>query len=276
MKKKAAELTKELVQKGKGFVTAHVVDTDGSSPGKRGAFMVMAESGEWAGTVGGGALEAEVQKIAIGSFGRKQPFVKTFILTKDQHAKLDMRCGGTIHVRIEYNRPENGEAFLRTLGNPEKVYVFGCGHIGKSLEPLLRFVSFAPIMIDDRKEYSSVDNFPQAEDVITLPSFDVAYDFIKTDARSFIVIVTRGHAADYEVLKQALQYPYAYIGMIGSKSKTAEIYAKLEADGFSRELLSTVHAPIGLPIGGNSPEEIAVSIVSEMIQVRCSLEGNHG
>ena len=276
MKKKVTELTKELVQQGKGFVTVHVVETDGSSPGKRGAFMVMAESGEWAGTVGGGALEAEVQKVARDSFGIKKPFVKSFVLTKDDHAKLDMRCGGTIHVGIEYIPPEKGEDYLKSLGIDEKAYVFGCGHIGKSLEPLLRFVSFAPIMIDDRNEYSSVENFPKAEDVITLPSFDVAYDFIKTDARSFIVIVTRGHAADYEVLKQALQHPYAYIGMIGSKSKTAEIYAKLEADGFSRELLSTVHAPIGLPIGGNSPEEIAVSIVSEMIQVRCSLEGNHG
>ena len=270
---KSVDFVKELVKDKKDFVIAHVVETQGSSPGKKGAWLAMARDGHWSGTVGGGSLEAAAQKIARESFDIEDPFVKEFNLTSDQVAGLDMRCGGNLFIHFKYYSPENGKKFIETLGNNYPVYVFGCGHIGRSLEPLLRFLDFDAIMVDDRAEYASREHFPHAAGVIEIENYDKAFDNIITESNSFIVIVTRGHFGDYQVLRDALKKPHAYIGMIGSKTKIQEIYTRLkDIDMVTQETLDQVHSPIGLKIGAVTPEEIAVSIVSELIGVRKNLE----
>lgn len=272
---KSVEFVKNLVLEKKDFVVAHVVDTQGSSPGKKGAWLVMARDGQWAGTVGGGSLEAEAQRIARKSFDISEPVVKEFNLTSEQVAGLDMRCGGNLFIHFEYYRPEEGPSFIEALGRNYPVYVFGCGHIGRSLEPLLRFVDFDTIMLDDREEYASKEHFPHASDVIVIEDYDRAFAKINPEPNSFIVIVTRGHFGDYQVLRDALTKPHAYIGMIGSRTKIQEIYTRLkEKDGVSQETLDQIHSPIGLKIGAETPEEIAVSIVSQLIQIRKNLEGS--
>jgi len=270
---KSVAFAKKLVKNKKDFVIAHVVETQGSSPGKKGAWLIMARDGQWAGTVGGGSLEAEAQKIARESFGLKEPFVKEFNLTSEQVAGLDMRCGGNLFIHFKYYSPEEGQAFTEALGANYPVYVFGCGHIGRSLEPLLRFLDFDTIMLDDRAEYASREHFPQATDVIVIGDYDRAFEVINPEPNSFIVIVTRGHFGDYQVLRDALTKPHSYIGMIGSKTKIQEIYMRLmDVDGVSQETLDHIHSPIGLKIGAVTPEEIAVSIVSELIGIRKNLE----
>ncbi len=274
---RSIEFAKKLVEDNRDFVIAHVVETQGSSPGKKGAWLIMARDGQWAGTVGGGSLEGEAQKISRKSFDLKEPFVREFNLTSEQVAGLDMRCGGNLFIHFKYYSPEEGPKFIETLGTNYPVYVFGCGHIGKSLEPLLRFLDFDTIMLDDRVEYASKECFPQATDVIVIGDYDRAFEMIAPEPNSFIVIVTRGHFGDYQVLRDALTKPHAYIGMIGSKTKIQEIYTRLkEVDGVSQETLDSIHSPIGLKIGAETPEEIAVSIVSELIGIRKKLEESKG
>ena len=147
-------------------------------------------------------------------------------------------------------------------------YIFGGGHVAYALEPVLRHVDFRTVIIDDREEYANAERYPHAERTIAVDDFDHAFDEIETDEDSYIIIVTRGHRGDLQVLRQALARPYAYLGMIGSRRKNSLLYDTLREEGVTEEQLSTVHAPIGLSIGSETPEEIAISIVAEIIQER--------
>ena len=137
-----------------------------------------------------------------------------------------------------------------------------------ALEPVLRHVDFKTVIIDDREEYANKERFPKAERTIAEPDFDHAFDHIETDEDSYIIIVTRGHRGDLQVLREALKRPFAYLGMIGSRRKNRLLYDELLKEGVSQELIDRVHAPIGLDIGSETPEEIAISIVAEIIKER--------
>jgi xanthine dehydrogenase accessory factor len=148
------------------------------------------------------------------------------------------------------------------------VYIFGGGHVGVSVAHVAAFVHFHVVVLDDREEYVSEERFPEADRRIALESFADAFSGLRVDKDSYVVIVTRGHSHDRAILGQALRTDAGYIGMIGSKRKNHLIFQGLLLEGFTREDLQRAHAPIGIPIGGETPEEIAVSIVAEMIQVR--------
>jgi len=147
-------------------------------------------------------------------------------------------------------------------------YIFGAGHVGACVAHLASYVDFGVVVIDDREEYANPDKIPDAQRSHVVSSFDGAFSELQIDEDSFLVIVTRGHAHDKTVLSQGLRTNAGYIGMIGSRRKTSLIYEALLREGFTREDLARVHAPIGLDIGGETPQEIAVSIVAEMIAVR--------
>ncbi len=157
------------------------------------------------------------------------------------------------------------------VSNYGTVYIFGCGHVSQKLAALTVPVGFRTVVLDDRREYASQERFPGADKVIVLDSFAHSLNQITLDPQSYIVIVTRGHLDDQVVLEQALHSNAVYIGMIGSKRKCETIYRALVSEGFSRVDLQKVHAPIGLPIDAESPEEIAVSITAELIQARAKL-----
>lgn len=146
-------------------------------------------------------------------------------------------------------------------------YIFGAGHVGACVAHLASYVNFKVIVVDDREEYASKERVPEA-DQTRVVEFREALAHFPVDEDSYLVIVTRGHAHDKTVLAQALRTSAGYIGMIGSRRKTKLIFQSLLMEGFSDEDLQRVHAPIGLPIGGETPQEIGVSIVAQMIEIR--------
>jgi len=159
------------------------------------------------------------------------------------------------------------DCFLEPILSRPVVYLFGGGHISLHLARLIKMVDFKLVVVDDRREYSNPDRFPEADGIWTR-DFDGVLDETELGPDAYVVIVTRGHLYDKEVLSQALKKETAYVGMIGSRRKRALIYRALEEEGVTREQLARVHAPIGLDIGAETPEEIAVSIVAELIAVR--------
>jgi xanthine dehydrogenase accessory factor len=148
------------------------------------------------------------------------------------------------------------------------VYCFGAGHVAVPTAHIAALTGFRVIVLDDRPEYANTARFPDANKTIVVKDFAHALDGLEIDEDSFIVIVTRGHKYDREVLEQSLKTSAGYIGMISSKRKRAAIFEALLSEGVKKERLEWVHSPIGLDIGGETPEEIAVSIVAELIKVR--------
>jgi xanthine dehydrogenase accessory factor len=148
------------------------------------------------------------------------------------------------------------------------LYCFGAGHVAVPTAHLAALVGFRVVVIDDRREFANAERFPEADNIAIIRDFNHALDRLEIDEDSFIVILTRGHEYDREVLEQSLKTTAGYIGMISSKRKRATIYAALMAEGIEQERLEKVHSPIGIDIGGDTPEEIAVSIVAELIKVR--------
>lgn len=157
--------------------------------------------------------------------------------------------------------------FLEPVISDPVVYIFGGGHVSKQIVPLADLVGFSVVVIDDRPEFSKPENFPAAKKVYTFP-YDSALDNLEVDETSYLIIVTRGHQHDKTVLTEALKTDAKYIGMIGSKRKRLIIYDKLLKEGFKQEQLDSVHSPIGMEIEAETPEEIAVAIVGELIKVR--------
>lgn len=156
---------------------------------------------------------------------------------------------------------------LEPIVSEPTVFIFGAGHISQQLVPLLKKVDLRVVVIDDREMFANRERFPEADEVI-VTDFDRAFEGLNIDRSGYIVIVTRGHLYDGAVLGKAVQTDACYIGMIGSKKKIQTLYKNLVREGVPEDLLRRVYAPIGLDIGSETPEEIAISIVAQIIQVR--------
>lgn len=159
--------------------------------------------------------------------------------------------------------------FVEPIKPEDILYLFGAGHISTYVAPLAKMARFKLVVIDDREEFAHKKRFPFADEIIVAPVTD-AFDRIDITASSYVAIVTRGHIHDRDVLRKALANPGGYIGMIGSRRKRDIIYKSLMEEGVTTDQLNRVHCPIGLNIGGETPEEIAISIVAELIQTRTS------
>lgn len=164
---------------------------------------------------------------------------------------------------------EAGTIYVEPLVHPGTVWLVGAGHVALATAKIADFTGFEVVVMDDRAEFASCERYPLAREVRVLESFDNCLDDLGVD--DYVVIVTRGHLHDRDVLAQALRTEAGYVGMIGSRSKREAVYASLRAEGFSDADLGRVHNPIGLPIGADTPEEIAISIVGELIQVRAGM-----
>ncbi|MEI6262800.1 MAG: XdhC family aldehyde oxidoreductase maturation factor [Deltaproteobacteria bacterium] len=158
--------------------------------------------------------------------------------------------------------------FIEPVMAPGTVYLFGAGHVSLQTAILAKRVGFEVVVLDDRMEFANTSRFSDADDVRVPASFEIAFEGLEIHADSYLVILTRGHLHDKTVLQQALKTPAGYIGMIGSRKKRDAIYQALENDGFTAKDFQKVHCPIGLSIGAQTPEEIAVSIVAELIHAR--------
>ncbi|MEN6410590.1 MAG: XdhC family aldehyde oxidoreductase maturation factor [Anaerolineaceae bacterium] len=153
-------------------------------------------------------------------------------------------------------------------------YIFGAGHVGRSLAEFTKAVGFWTVVLDDRAEYANDERFPTADEVVVLDSYDHLLDKFTFDRDSFVVIVTRGHMNDRAVLAQILKSDAGYVGMIGSRRKCGLVFDALRQEGFTEADIQRVYAPIGVAIDAETPEEIGISIVAEMIQARARLQKN--
>ncbi len=239
---------------GEPFVLAMIVRTTGSSPRQPGARMLVFPDGSIAGTIGGGYFEKLVIDDSRELFtGDKKHLLKSYRFEKEGPEATGMSCGG------------QAEVFMECISRPERLIIFGGGHIGYDLARLSIPMNFAITVVDDRQEM--LDRFqPPVTTILTDSGF--VENFPPLDTSSHVVIVTHGHQGDLAVLSQVVKQECAYIGMIGSQAKIAQIYSSLEKDGIERALFEKVHAPIGLDIGGEGPYEIALSIIAEIIAIR--------
>ena len=178
------------------------------------------------------------------------------------------------HVLLEL-KSSNEFVFIEKIKSKPIVMIFGAGHISTFLAPLAKLVGFSVIVIDDRKEFANREKFPDVDDIIVCP-FTQVFNHITITSNTYIVIVTRGHLFDKTVLEEALNTNSVYTGMIGSRHKKRVIYDALIKQGVLKEDLKHVHAPIGVKIDAETPEEIAVSIIAELIQVRAASVKNSG
>ena len=253
------EAIARLRRRGEKTVLATIVSTRGSTPRKESAKMLVQANGKIIGTVGGGSIEYQVYKEALQLIEGNESRLAHYKLTNADASKEGMTCGGIVDVFLEPIKP------LPTL------IIFGGGHISFFLARIGKMVDFRVTIIDDRPEFANAERFPEADETIAEDITSVTKR-LDINGSSYIVIVTRGHQKDTQVLQWAVTTPAGYIGMIGSKRKIKMSFTYLKTTGITQEQLDKVHAPIGLSIGAETPEEIAVAIMAEMIQVRHQLD----
>ncbi|HLJ30197.1 MAG TPA: XdhC/CoxI family protein [Candidatus Angelobacter sp.] len=252
------EITR-LRHQGRKGALATIINVRGSIPSFETAKMLVRDDGSIVGTIGGGCVEAEVWQAARDVMQSEKPQTLKFNLNNDPKYDTGLVCGGTLEIFVEPVLPVSA------------LYIFGAGHVAWSLYKVARLAGFDVVVTDDRESYANRERFPEARDVYADEYEHVMAQLAPTES-AYIVIVTRGHRDDMRVLRWAAETPARYIGMIGSQRKTIAIYKELEKEGIAAEKLARVYAPVGIDIGAITPEEIAVSIVAEMIAIRRSPE----
>ena len=244
-----------LRRKGQKCALATIVQVNGSIPSYESAKLLVREDGSMAGTIGGGCVEAEVWTAAREVIETEQPKHLTFSLGQEAAYDNGLICGGQLNVFVEPIIPQ------------PRAFIFGAGHISKSLSKVATLAGFATVIVDDREQFANRDRFPEADEVHA-GEYEEVFPKLEVNHSSYLVIVTRGHRDDMRVLKWALTTSARYISMIGSKRKVLGVMKELEKEGVRREEFDRIYAPMGFEIGAISPEEIAVSVAAEMIAVR--------
>lgn len=234
---------------------ATVVERAGSAPQVTGAKLLLGSGGELVGTVGGGAIEAQVLDACRATLRDGRARKIEAHLVRD----LGMCCGGSMEVFVEY------------LQAQARLFVLGAGHVAQALAPLATAAGFRVKVLDDREDLLGNPAFASAEtEAADVDELEAALPDL--DARDYVLIVTRDHARDERALASLMRRPHRYLGMIGSRRKVHTVLARIlrRERQMGRELpdLSRVHAPVGLALGGKTPAEIAVSIVAELVTDR--------
>ncbi len=249
----------KLQRDGRRGAVATIVNARGSIPSFQSAKMLVRDDGSIAGTIGGGCVEAEVWQAAREVIGSEKSRTLSFDLNQDPKYDTGLVCGGTLEIFIEPVLPM------------PLLYIFGAGHVAIELFKAARNAGFECIVADDREAYANAERFPNALQVIA-KDYDQALAELAPNESSYVVIATRGHRDDMRILRWAVQTQARYVGMVGSKRKAITVFRELAREGLSPALFDRVHSPVGLDIGAITPEEIAVSIVAELIAVRRGTE----
>jgi xanthine dehydrogenase accessory factor len=245
----------KMRQQGRKAALATIVQIRGSVPSFQSAKMLVRDDGSTLGSVGGGCVEAEVWTAAQDVIRDEKSKILSFDLTDESMAESGLICGGKVEI------------FVEPILSTPKIVVFGAGHIASQVSKIATIAGFRTTVVDNRPVYANAERFPEAEAIFS-ESFEQAFEEIVPNENTYVIIVTRGHQEDQNVLRWAVQTDARYIGMIGSKRKIRSIVEQLETEGIPRERLERVYMPIGLDIGAVLPEEIAVAIVAEVIHVR--------
>jgi len=243
-----------LIAEGRRGALATIIRVSGSTPGKESAKLLVRDDGSTVGTVGGGCTESDIWREAMEVMVTDRPVRRSFRLTAATAAETGLLCGGEFEVYIE------------PVGNPS-VVILGAGHIAQRLVPLLASLEYRTTVIDDRESFAHRERFPRASEVL-VRAFESCLDGVPVGPNTCIIVVTRGHEHDETALEQAARTSAGYVGLIGSRGKIGAILRHLSRRGVPREALDRIRAPIGLPIGSKTPEEIAVAIAAELIAHR--------
>jgi xanthine dehydrogenase accessory factor len=243
------------LERGEPAALVTIVATTGSTPQRVGAKMLVFGDGRMVGTIGGGCYENDAFWKAREAITNRRPQLVHYELDDDFAQETGLICGGQMSVYIEPIEP-----------SPE-LFVVGAGHVGFHLANLAHEVGFRVHVVDDREKFASRERFPNAAEVVAedIPAW---IERTPLPAHAYVVIVTRGHNNDLEALRALAPRELRYLGLIGSRAKVARIYDQLVADHMPPDVLKQVHAPIGLDIGAVTPQEIAVSILAELIAVK--------
>jgi xanthine dehydrogenase accessory factor len=240
---------------GQKCAVATIVQVNGSIPSYESAKLLVREDGSMLGTVGGGCVEAEVWTAAREVIETDKPRHLNFSLGEDAAYDNGLICGGQLNIFVEPVTPQ------------PRAFIFGGGHVSKSLSKIANLAGFATVIIDDREAFANKERFPEADEVFA-EEYESVFPKLPITSTSYLIIVTRGHRDDMRVLRWAVETPAKYIAMIGSKRKTISVVKELEKEGLPRRLFERIFAPMGLEIGAETPEEIAISVVAEMIAMR--------
>ena len=239
-----------MKQKGGVAVLATLISLDGIFPkGERSKALIKISGEKMGSLLDRKELEERILEESGTLFNEKKPRVVVLNLGREEASWKQM------------------EVLLEPILSEPTVYIFGGGHISQQVSPLAKRVNFKVVVIDDREMFANRERFPEADEVM-VSEFEECFDRLSIDESSYIVIVTRGHLYDGFVLEQAVKTNARYIGMIGSKKKIRTLYQNLMEKGIPKEALNRVHAPIGLDIHSETPEEIGVSIIAELIKAR--------
>jgi xanthine dehydrogenase accessory factor len=248
-----------LRQAGIPAALATIVGTRGSTPGQTAMRLLVQEGGEFLGTVGGGCLEAEVYEAALEVIETETCRTLDFRLTQKDSPDSGLMCGGEVTI------------FIEPVTVP-RLTIFGAGHVSSALCRIAAQAGFHVTVTDDRERYARTDRFPGASEVFAAPYATTVHG-MPLHASTYVVIVTRGHREDGVVLA-ALAERHAqgaaprFLGMIGSRTKRGVLFRQLREQGVGEAFLAAVRSPVGMLIGARSHDEIAVSIVAELISVR--------
>jgi xanthine dehydrogenase accessory factor len=245
----------DALERGEPAALVTIVATTGSTPQRVGAKMLVFGDGRIVGTIGGGCYENDAFGKAREAIRNRRPQLVHYELDDDFAQETGLICGGQMDVYIEPIEP-----------SPE-LYIVGAGHVGFHLGKIAHEVGFRVHVVDDREKFANADRFPTAVEIVVddIPAWIARANL---PPHAYAVIVTRGHTNDLEALRALAPHELRYLGLIGSRAKVARIYEALVNDQMSPEALARVHAPIGLDIGAVTPQEIAVSILAELIAVK--------
>jgi xanthine dehydrogenase accessory factor len=238
---------------------ATIIARKGATPRKDSAKMLVYADGGQLGTIGGGSAEAEVRNEALAIMETGNAKILSFDLQNVDPEESALVCGGFMEVYVEPVLPD------------PTLFIFGAGHVSKALAEAVKPVGFKVVIIDDRIKYANAERFPGA-DAFYVDGWEEAWKRLPVNETSYLFLATRGHQFDLICLRLALQSQAKYIGMLGSLKKARMLFELLEKEGIDASSFKRVSVPTGLDIGSETPEEIAVSIVAELIAVRKKMD----
>ncbi len=242
-------------QDGEPAALVTVIATEGSTPQKAGAKMLVYADGRIVGTIGGGCVEAEMTWRARQAIDERRVQSASYDLTPDQAGEDGLVCGGRMQVFIE---PVEGTPTL---------CLFGAGHVSQPLARLAKGAGFRVEVLDDRVKFCNRERFPDA-DLVVVDAIAAGASRLTIGRNTYAVVVTRGHGGDTDALAAVLGRGLRFVGLLGSRPKLVHVVTALEERGLPAEQLAEVRCPLGVEIGAVTPEEIAVSVLAEMIAVR--------
>jgi len=241
----------DLRRENRAFVLATVIDVASSAPREVGAKMLVLPDGSIVGTVGGGRIE----QVVIEAMRETLADGKARVVKKHLAHDLGMCCGGEMEV------------FVEPIEARPKLVLFGAGHVARPTAALAQTVGFSVTVVDPREDQATEERFPDATRVVAEPAEAVKSGVLPFGPETFVLVVTHDHRLDEEALAACLDRPHRYLGMIGSRRKVIRIYQRIRHRRPDAPL-DGVHAPVGLDLGALTPDEIAVSIVAELVAVR--------